>query len=141
MPKVPLTNKPGVTNWVERYNALPKGSWIRRAAEQLKGKGHPENRAIPIAVKAAEKLCSTGDLNFPGLQQADSKSKAEACAAVVAWKTAAARAKADMSVPAMIAFNTIDLSRVHLHGGWLSVREPDRQTVFDLTTEQLTGIG
>lgn len=95
-PKVPLTNKPGVSNWVEKYGALkPKQTnWIRRAAEHMKGKGMADGHAIASAVNAAKKLCASGDLNFPGIQQANPGSRAEACAAVAKWEAAKARAKA-----------------------------------------------
>jgi hypothetical protein len=99
-PKVPLTNLPGKTNWVEKYGALqPHGSnWIHRAAEHLKGKGMPDGMAIATAKNAAVKLCSTGDLNWPGIQHANFGSRAQACAAVAKWDAARARAKADLSV-------------------------------------------
>lgn len=93
-PKVALKNLPSKTNWVERFHALPKGSWIRRAAERMKGKGLPEKLAIPFAVEAAERICASGDTNLPGLQQVNPKSRAEACAALAVWKKAAAKAKA-----------------------------------------------
>lgn len=111
MAKVPLTNKPGVTNWVEKYDALPKGSWIRRAAEHLRGKGMPTGIAIATAVNAAKKMCATGDTNFPGLQQVNPKSRAEACAALATWNAARARARADLSAEQVDA---IDLAAGYL---------------------------
>lgn len=136
MAKVPLLNKPGVTNWVEKFNALPKGSWIRRAAEHLKGKGMADGHAIATAVNAAEKLCATGDLNWPGIQSANAGSRAEACAAVAVWKAAAARAKADLCAPAVAAFALIDLSKVQL-GDRPDVREPNSADVLELTADRL----
>lgn len=94
-PKIKITNKPGKTNWVEKYNALGgPTNWIRRCAEHLKGKGMPDSQAIATAKNAAVKLCSTGDLNWPGLQQANLGSKSEACAAVKQWEEAQAKAAA-----------------------------------------------
>lgn len=140
MAKVPLSDKPGIGNWVERYNALPKGSWIRRAAEHLKGKGKSDGHAIAIAVNAAKKICSSGDLNFPGLQQVNPKSKAEACAAVAVWEKAKARAKAaDLSAPALEAFAIVELAKPHhVAGGHLDVREPSERAVLELTAEWTT---
>ena len=96
MAKVPLTDKPGKTNWVQKYDALkPKGSnWIRRTAEHLKGKGMPDGQAIATAVNAAKKACSTGDLNFPGHQSVNPGSRAQACEAVRIWEAAKAKARA-----------------------------------------------
>lgn len=111
--KVPLTNKPGVSNWVEDHDALPKGSWIRRAAEHLHGKGMPTGRAIAVAVNAAKKMCASGDTNAPGLQQVNPKSRAEACAAVAAWNAARAKAKAT-DTTAATALDQIDLAASYL---------------------------
>jgi hypothetical protein len=109
-PKVPLLNKPGVSNWVEKHNALPKGSWIRRAAEHLQGKGMAEGRAIAVAVNAARRMCSTGDTQFKGMQQVNAASRAEACAAVAKWDAARAKAKATNDLAAVQAFRAIDLA-------------------------------
>lgn len=117
MAKLPLVNKPGVSNWVERYNALPKGSWIRRAAEHLHGKGMPTGRAIAVAVNAARRMCASGDTNFPGAQQVNPKSRAEACAAYAVWKAAAARAKANTDLSAVAGFRVIDLAGPRLARG------------------------
>lgn len=111
--KVPLENSPTATNWVERHNALPKGSWIRRAAEHLHGKGMPTGRAIAVAVNAAKKMCASGDTNAPGLQQVSAQSRAEACAAVAAWNAARAKAKAT-DTTASAALEQIDLAASYL---------------------------
>lgn len=93
-PKVPLADKPGTNNWVEKYNALGgKGNWIRRTAEHLKGKGKADGHAIAIAVNAARKYCASGDLNFPGVQQGNAAGRAEACTAVAVWDKAKAQAR------------------------------------------------
>ena len=137
MAKVPLTDKPGVSNWVQKFNALPKGSWIRRAAEHLKGKGMQDGRAIATAVNAAKKMCASGDTHFPGTQQVNPKSRAEACAAVAAWEQAKARAKADLCAPAVEAFAYIDLCRVEPIGDYLDFTAPDDQRVIDLTARRI----
>ena len=72
------------TNWVEKAGGLP--SYIKRIAKHLQGKGMTESHAIATAVNAAKKMCATGDLNWPGLQNVNPGSKAEACAAVADWE-------------------------------------------------------
>jgi hypothetical protein len=125
-PKIPLLDKPGTTNWVEKYGALkPKGTnWIRRTAEHLQGKGMAEGRAIAVAVNAARRMCASGDTNLPGLQQVNPKSRAEACAAWLKWKAAAARAKASHDMAAVTGFRAVELAGPRLVRG------------LDLTVEQ-----
>lgn len=60
--------------------------YIKRIKKHLQQKGMNEGRAIATAVNAAKKMCRTGDLNFPGSQQVNPGSRAEACAAVAQWK-------------------------------------------------------
>jgi hypothetical protein len=45
-----------------------------------------ESRAIATAVNAAKKMCATGDTNWPGSQEVNAGSRAEACAAVAEWE-------------------------------------------------------
>lgn len=71
-------------NWVQKAGGLPK--YIKRIAKHLREKGMDESRAIATAVNAAKKMCATGDVNFPGKQQVNPGSKAEACAAVADWE-------------------------------------------------------
>lgn len=79
-------------NWIEN---LPKPmqtafehSWLHRVAEHLvKEQGFTVGHAIAVGVNAAKKACSTGDLNWPGHQQINPKSRAEACAAVALWES------------------------------------------------------
>ncbi len=97
--KAPWPDKPGTNNWVERYNALGgKTNWIRRTAEHLRAefKGNT-GRAIATAVNAAEKMCATGDTNWPGKQSVNPGSRAQACAAVARWNAAKAAARASRS--------------------------------------------
>lgn len=79
----------GGDNWITR---LPKpmqvaweASWGHRAATHLVDKGTPVGHAIAIGINAAQRLCDTGDLNWPGLQQANLGSRAEACASGALW--------------------------------------------------------
>lgn len=71
-------------NWVEKAGGLPK--YIKRIAKHLQEKGMEQSRAIATAVNAAKKMCATGDVNFPGKQEVNPGSKAEACAAVADWE-------------------------------------------------------
>lgn len=80
------------SNWVEKTGGLPQ--YIKRIATHLRAKGMTESHAIATAVNAAKKMCATGDVNFPGRQNVNPGSRAEACAAVASWeaKKAASRA-------------------------------------------------
>jgi hypothetical protein len=71
-------------NWVEKAGGLP--SYIKRIAKHLQQKGMEQGQAIATAVNAAKKMCATGDTNFPGSQQVNAGSRAEACAAVAEWE-------------------------------------------------------
>lgn len=79
----------GQFNWVTKAGGLPK--YIKRIAKHLKAKGMDASRAIATAVNAAKKMCATGDVNFPGKQQVNPGSKAEACAAVADWEAKKAK--------------------------------------------------
>lgn len=79
-------------NWVDQQGGLPK--YIKRIAKHLQDKGMDKGRAIATAVNAARKMCKTGDLNWPGVQQVNAGSKAEACAAIARWEEMKAAAKA-----------------------------------------------
>ena len=88
-----LERKPGgPDNWIEQQGGLP--SYIERIAVHLHRKGMPVSRAIATAVNAAKKMCATGDVNWPGLQQVNPGSRAEACAAVARWTQMKAAARA-----------------------------------------------
>lgn len=71
-------------NWVEKRGGLP--DYIDRIAVHLHDGGAPIGTAIATAINAAKKMCSTGDLNWPGLQHVNPGSRAEACAAVSQWE-------------------------------------------------------
>ena len=79
-------------NWVEKAGGLPK--YIKRIKKHLEKKGMSEGHAIATAVNACKKMCATGDLNFPGAQNVNPGSKAEACAAVADWERKKAQAHA-----------------------------------------------
>ena len=88
-----LERVPGVQNWVDEAGGLP--SYIERIAVHLhREKGMTISHAIATAVNAAKKMCATGDLNWPGLQNVNPGSRAEACAAVARWEAMKAGAKA-----------------------------------------------
>jgi hypothetical protein len=89
-----LERKPGgPDNWIERQGGLP--NYIERIAVHLHAKGMPISQAIATAVNAAKKMCATGDVNWPGVQQVNPGSRAQACAAVAKWESMKAAAKAD----------------------------------------------
>lgn len=79
-------------NWVDRAGGLPM--YIRRIANHLhQEKGKTIGHSIAIAVNAVKKMCATGDVNWPGAQQVNAKSRAEACAAVASWERKKAGAR------------------------------------------------
>jgi hypothetical protein len=80
-------------NWVEDVGGLPP--YIKRIEKHLIKKGMAESHAIATAVNVVKKMCASGDTNFPGSQQVNAGSRAEACAAVADWEEKKARAKAE----------------------------------------------
>lgn len=93
--RAPLDRSPG-KNWVENSGGLPM--YIRRIANHLHAKGMSIGHAIATAVNAVKKMCSTGDINFPGKQQVNAGSQAEACAAVASWERKKAGARVSKGV-------------------------------------------
>lgn len=79
-------------NWVEKAGGLPP--YIKRIAKHLQERGMGQSLAIATAVNAAKRMCSSGDLNWPGLQHVSPGSKAEACAAVSDWEAKKAKSHA-----------------------------------------------
>lgn len=74
-----------LANWVEKAGGLP--SYIKRIATHLeKQPGFDKSRAIATAVNAAKRMCATGDTNWPGRQEVNPGSRAQACAAVAEWE-------------------------------------------------------
>lgn len=89
-------------NWIEECGGLPK--YIKRITKHLQEKGMPQSQAIATAVNAAKKMCKTGDTNFPGKQDVNPGSRAEACTAVAEWeKLKACAAKKRATKAAQIA--------------------------------------
>lgn len=83
-------------NWIEEQGGLPP--YVERIALHLHNeKGMSISHAIATAVNAAKKMCATGDLNWPGLQNVNPGSRAEACAAVARWEAMKAAAKASQA--------------------------------------------
>jgi hypothetical protein len=85
-------------NWVEEQGGLPR--YIERIACHVHDKGQPIDIAIAIAVNVVKKMCATGDVNFPGRQNVNPKSRAEACAAVAQWEKMKASAHAKSAAKA-----------------------------------------
>lgn len=88
-----LDSDEAIFNWVEKVGGLPK--YIKRISKHLREKGMDEGHAIAVAVNVVKKMCASGDINYPGAQQVNAKSRAEACAAVAEWEEKKARASAD----------------------------------------------
>jgi hypothetical protein len=81
------------SNWVEEEGGLP--DYIERIALHLVAKGMPRARAIATAVNAAKKWCATGEVyQWPGIQNINMGSRAEACAAAARWEAMKASARA-----------------------------------------------
>jgi hypothetical protein len=68
-----------LANWVDKAGGLPP--YVRRIEKHLREKGMTESRAIATAFNVVRKMCATGDVNFPGAQQVNAGSRAEACSA------------------------------------------------------------
>ena len=83
----------GAFNWVEKVGGLPK--FIKRIVKHLAAKGMQKSRAIATAVNVVKKMCASGDTNFPGKQNVNAGSRAEACAAAADWEAKKARSHAD----------------------------------------------
>lgn len=79
-------------NWVDKVGGLP--DYIDRIAVHLVEKGMSRSHAIATAVNAAKKMCATGDVNFPGHQDVNPGSRAEACKAVAEWEKKKAQSHA-----------------------------------------------
>jgi hypothetical protein len=93
-----------VFNWVEDAGGLPK--YIKRIEKHLLAKGMDESQAIATAVNVVKKMCATGDTNFPGAQEVNAESRAEACAAVAEWEAKKAKAGAgEVLVASAAVFN------------------------------------
>jgi len=85
-------------NWVEDAGGLPE--YIKRIEKHLEKKGMTESHAIATAVNVVKKMCATGDLNFPGAQEVNAGSRAEACKAVADWERKKAQAGAAVTASA-----------------------------------------
>ena len=86
-----LLNQSPETNWVERAGGLPE--YIERIAAHLHfEKGMAVGNAVATAVNVVKKMCATGDLNFPGVQNVNAGSRGAACAAAAEWEALKARA-------------------------------------------------
>jgi 2'-5' RNA ligase len=80
-------------NWVDKVGGLPK--FIKRIVKHLSAKGMDKSRAIATAVNVVKKMCASGDTNFPGKQNVNAGSRAEACGAVADWERKKAQSHAD----------------------------------------------
>jgi len=81
-------------NWVEQEGGLPP--YVRRIVRRLR-QSNPswtEGHAIAVAINVIKRIAATGDTNFPGKQNVNKKSRAEAVKALVQWEAMKARARA-----------------------------------------------
>lgn len=83
----------GEFNWVDKVGGLP--SFIKRIKNHLTRKGMDTSRAIATAVNVVKKMCASGDTNWPGKQNVNAGSRAQACGAVADWERKKAQAHAD----------------------------------------------
>src|SRR5690349_8956657 len=102
--KVPIPNKPGVTNWVERMGGLP--SYIRRIAEHLLGEGMSVAHAIASAVNTVKRWARGGTVRENGGPRVHADTIAKAAAALARWE--AMKAGAKLSNPATSWIIVID---------------------------------
>lgn len=81
-------------NWIEEEGGLPR--YIERIAIHLVNeRGMSVGHAVATAVNAAKHWCRTGDVKqWPGFQNINPGSRAEACAAVARWEQMKASARA-----------------------------------------------
>jgi hypothetical protein len=114
-------------NWVDDVGGLPQ--YIKRIEKHLEKKGMTESRAIATAVNVVKKMCATGDINFPGAQQVNAGSRAEACAAVADWERKKAQAKAE-------AGDTLVASAAHVFdASWFEDPRLDAPTGLTVTDD------
>lgn len=83
----------GAFNWVDKVGGLPK--FIKRIKNHLTRKGMDTSRAIATAVNVVKKMCASGDTNWPGKQNVNAGSRAQACGAVADWERKKAQSHAD----------------------------------------------
>lgn len=72
-------------NWVEKRGGLPK--YVVRIAKHLIAKGFSKSHAIATAINVVKKMAASGDLNWPGKQNVNAKSRGEAVGAVGRWES------------------------------------------------------
>lgn len=102
MTKIPLGDKPGINNWVERTGGLP--DYIKRIAEEIKGSNPTwdDGRCIAAAVNTVKRWAVGGTVREHGGPRVKPDTQAKAAAAVAQWeaKKAASRASVNLAVPA-----------------------------------------
>lgn len=81
-------------NWVEEEGGLPE--YVERIAVHLVNeRGFTVSHAVATAINAAKTWCRTGDVKqWPGFQNINAGSRAQACAAVAEWNRMKASARA-----------------------------------------------
>lgn len=69
---------------MEKVGGLPQ--FIKRIAKHIEEKGSTKSASIATAVNVVKKMCASGDTNWPGKQNVNAGSRAEACAATADWE-------------------------------------------------------
>ncbi len=103
-PKIPLKDKPGLNNWIDKAGGLPR--YIKSIAEHIKGENPSwdDGRCIASAVNRVKKWAKGGDNVKP-----DTRAKAQA--ALADWerkKNLGAAADADLKLAATVLAEDFD---------------------------------
>lgn len=98
MTKIPLKDKPGANNWLEKNGNTGLPNYIKRIAEHIKGDNPSwsDGRCIASAVNTAKRWCSGGSVSKtsgPKASNVSAATKAKACRAVAQWEAAKAKAR------------------------------------------------
>lgn len=125
-------------NWISRCGRhLP--AWIKRVARHIQAGGRSKSESIAAAINFAKHVCSSGDVaNWPGPQNVNAASRAQACRAVAQWESlkrtcGRGRASADGEEFAMTMTDEefaealaedIDLDAAELPEAWSGVLAP-----------------
>lgn len=101
--KIPITNKPGVRNWVQDAGGLP--DYIKRIAEHLKGEGMSDAEAIASAVNTVKRWAAGGTVRANGGPKVKADTQAKAAKALAEWNR-----KKDLALP--VPKRRIDLASI-----------------------------
>lgn len=124
--RAPLDRSPK-KNWVEQRGGLPM--YIRRIANHLhQEKGMTISHAIPVAINAARKMCASGDTNFPGKQQVNPGSQAEACAAIAQWEKMKGQARVSKGIRGR-KMTDLEMVAHIVEKGWVDLSDAEADAI------------